>query len=178
MQINGSELLSRTTAEGRVRNCCRHLFPDLTCAFVRAQAEKRCVSQTPFGRPLHEPSLRPPASSTMPMPPRRPGSGYSSTQAVISESNGVIQMLDLTNAKAQRVASTEPGTLVLYGVDATRYVGLCVSPNRDRDASRALVLFDYRDLTEGFPRCTGRGSTVKVASHLGHRGSRLILRFC
>ena len=54
-------------------------------------------------------------------------------------------MLDLTNAKAQLIASTEPGTLVLYGVDATRYVGLCVSPNRDRDASRALVLFDYRD---------------------------------
>jgi hypothetical protein len=30
-------------------------------------------------------------------------------------------MLDLTNAKAQLVASTEPGTLVLYGVDATDY---------------------------------------------------------
>ena len=60
-------------------------------------------------------------------------------------------MLDLTNAKAQPVASTEPGTLVLYGVDATRYVGLCVSPTRDKTAARALVLFDYRDRDQRFP---------------------------
>jgi len=58
-------------------------------------------------------------------------------------------MLDLANSKAQTVASTEPGTLVLYAAGSARFVGLCVSPIQ-QNAAHALILFDYRDSKQLF----------------------------
>ena len=70
-------------------------------------------------------------------------------------------MLDLDNSKAQTVASTELGTLVLYAIGSARFVGLCVSPIQ-QTAAHALILFDCRDGGQPFkalywPNVEGRG---------------------